>query len=298
MKKITSLLFPILLATVGLSLLYIILFLITGPQSVILQPEGEIADKQKELIIFTTLLMLVIVIPVFILTAAIVIKYREKKKATYTPNWDHHRGLEFLWWGLPLGIIVILGIVTWHTSHDLDPYKPLTSNTKPVKVQVIALEWKWLFIYPEQRIATVNYLKFPEKTPLNLELTSDAPMNSFWIPKLGGQVYTMNGMTTKLHLSANSRGIYDGSSANLSGEGFSEMRFKAYSVSKESFREWVSTTQKSSKRLSYDTYQDLTKPTKKVSPIFYTLGDGELYNKIIMKYMAPENTPSESGEHY
>ena len=289
MKKLHPLFLSALATTVGIVLLYGIWLLLTGPQSAILRPEGLIGEKQRDLIVFATGLMLIVVIPVFILTGFIVFKYREDKKGTYRPKWDHHRGLELLWWGFPFAIIVILSVVTWYSSHDLDPYKPLVSQTKPVKVQVIALEWKWLFIYPEEDIATVNYLKFPKNTPINFEITADAPMNSFWIPKLGGQVYAMNGMTTKLHLMANQTGVYEGSSANLSGEGFAGMRFKAHSVSQDTYRQWLETTTQSSKELSYKSYQELAQPSSDVPPAFYYVSDNELYNKVIMKYMQPQD---------
>lgn len=202
----------------------------------VLNPEGLIGQKQRDLLIFATLLSMIVIVPVFVMTGLIAWRYRASNtKATYSPDWDHSRLFETIWWGVPIAIILVLGVVTWKSSHDLDPYRALDSDVKPLRVQVIAMQWKWLFIYPEQEIASVNYLQIPEKTPINFEITADAPMNAFWIPKLGSQVYAMNGMTTKLHLIANNQGTYRGSSANISGEGFADMVFSTVATSKDDF---------------------------------------------------------------
>lgn len=253
----------------------------------VMNPKGEIARQQRDLIIFTVLLSSVVVVPVFALLAFFSWRYRDSnKKAKYRPDWDSNKLLEFIWWGVPCVIILILGIVTWRTSHELDPYKPLVSETKPITVQVVALQWKWLFMYPEQQIASVNVLPFPEDTPINFTITADSPMNSFWIPSLGGQVYAMSGMSTKLHLIANERGEYKGSSANISGRGFADMTFVARATSKADFDAWVIETKKSSKALDMTAYEELAKPNVSKEPVLYTLEDTELYDKIVMKYMA------------
>ena len=169
----------------------------------VLNPKGLIALQQKELIIVCFFLMCLVVIPVFIMMPLFSMKYREgNKKAKYTPDWGHSTLAEIIWWGVPLIIIVILGVITWKSTHALNPYKQIVNGKKPIAIQVVALDWKWLFIYPDQGIATVNYMQFPEKTPMNFAITSDAPMNSFWIPQLGGQIYAMPAMTTKLSLIA------------------------------------------------------------------------------------------------
>jgi len=265
----------------------------------VLNPEGTIADQQRDLLFFASLLSLIVVIPVYFLVFFIAIKYRAgNKKAKYSPNWDHNHKLEFIWWSIPIIIIIVLSVVTWKSSHDLDPYKPLASDTKPITIQAVALEWKWLFIYPEQNIATVNYVEFPEKTPVNFQITADAPMNSFWIPKLGGQVYAMAGMQTKLHLSANKEGVYDGSSANISGEGFAGMRFKARSSSKANFKAWVDEIQHSPNKLTAVEYEKLAKQSKNNPQAFYASYEPGLYDTIINKYMTPKadtKKPEESG---
>jgi cytochrome o ubiquinol oxidase subunit II len=263
--------------------------LLNGHDMPILNPHGTIADQQRNLIVFTVLLGLVVIVPVFIMLFSIAWKYRESNtKAKYSPDWDHSRLYETIWWGVPCVIILILSVVAWKSSHDLDPYRPLTSNVKPIKIQVVSLQWKWLFIYPEQHTASVNLVQFPEDTPVNFEITSDAPMNSFWIPSLGGQVYAMSGMSTKLHLMAGTIGEYKGSSANISGEGFAGMNFVAKSTSKNDFDTWVKTNKDSAPNLDMTEYNKLATPSKNEKAKNYTLEEPNLYDKIIMKYMAPE----------
>lgn len=263
-------------------------FLLQSGQFPLLEPKGLIANEQFNLLLIATLLMLIIVIPVFVMTFYIAWKYRASNtKARYTPDWDHNTVAEFTWWAVPSAIILVLGILIWQSSHELDPYKPLDSAVKPITVQVVALEWKWLFIYPEQGIASVNMLRFPEQTPVNFEITADAPMNSFWIPELGGQIYAMPGMKTRLHLQADAPGTFNGSSANLSGEGFANMRFKAESLSRTDFDQWVQSVQRSPSALTAGQYAQLAVPSQKAAPTAYVLRDPRLYNDIIMKYMMP-----------
>ena len=266
-----------------------------GNQVAVLSPEGSIAASQRELMVVTLLLMLIVVIPVFVMTFAFAWHYREgNSRAVYTPNWDHDRRLEAIWWGVPLAIIAVLGGIIWTSSHDLDPYRPIASDTEALEVQVVALQWKWLFIYPDYNIATVNYLHIPEKTPINLTLTADAPMNSFWIPQLGGQVYAMAGMSTQLHLIADKTGTYNGSSANLSGEGFAGMTFKAQSSGAEDFNGWVKAMQRSPDTLDSARYAELAKPSHDNRMLFFTAQQADLYDTILAKYMghthASENT--------
>lgn len=261
----------------------------------VLNPKGWVASQQKDLIIFTLLLSAIVVIPVFALTFMIAWKYRAgNTKAKYTPDWDKNALIETIWWGIPCAIILVLGIITWQTSHSLDPYKPLNSEVKPLNVQVVALEWKWLFIYPDQGVASVNLLEIPEDTPINFTITSDAPMNSFWIPSLGGQVYAMSGMSTKLHLIASEPGDYRGSSANISGEGFSKMAFTARAAAQTDFNAWVKNVKKENHHLTAQKYDELAKPAVAGSPSFYVLKAPGLYDKIVMKYMAPEHMSDES----
>jgi len=264
---------------------------------VVLQPKGTIADSERSLIIFATVLSLFVVVPVLVGAFVIAWRYREDNpKAVHAPDWDGNKTLEALWWGIPCLIILVLAIVTWTSSHQLDPYKPITASKSPMTIQVVALQWRWLFIYPEQGIATVNYVRFPEQTPINFQITADAPMNSFWIPQLGGQVYAMSGMQTQLHLMANSTGHYQGSSANLSGSGFADMKFTAESVSDANFDAWVRQVKTSpSERLTPDTYQALAQPTREQKQLQYASTTPGLYDTVMEKYMAPSPAADDSS---
>lgn len=252
----------------------------------VLMPKGIVGEKERNLFLFTLILGLFVVIPVFVMLFYVAWKYHEgNTKAKYNPNWDNNKIIESIWWGIPCAIILVLGVVTYFSSHELDPFKPLTSEVKPIKVQVVALQWKWLFIYPEQQIATINDVRFPVGTPVNFELTSDAPMNSFWIPSLGGQIYTMNGMSTKLHLQAHEIGDYGGSSANISGEGFASMRFIARATSSADFDKWVLETKQTGEPLGEGEYDKLNDPSIEKAYRYLKLEKSDLYDTIIKKYM-------------
>ena len=262
-------------------------FFVSTHDIIVLNPKGLIGIKEKELIITASLLMLIVVIPVFILTFFFAWRYREDNvKAKHAPDWEHNHIAEFCWWGVPLVIIIILAVITWKTSHELSPFKPLKGDKKPVSIQVVALNWKWLFIYPEEKIATVNFIQFPEKTPIQFEITADAPMNSFWIPQLGGQIYAMPAMRTKLNLIANEQGAFRGLSANMSGKGFAGMKFTAKSTSKEAFDRWVASVKEFSSPLNLEVYNQLAKPSMYHPATFYFLGQEDLFDHIIMKYKA------------
>lgn len=254
----------------------------------VLNPKGWIAGEQKELIIVATLLMLVVVIPVFVLTAYIAWRYREGNKgARFDPDWDHSKGLELLWWAVPAAIITVLSVITWQSSHALDPFKPLDSGKQPLKVQVIATQWQWLFIYPEQKTAVKNQLYLPVDTPVEFSITSDAPMNSFWIPNLGGQIYAMPGMATKLHLIAEKPGQFPGQSANISGEGFAGMKFDVFAISKSDFGALPELAAATGQTLDWPGYQELARPITDSKVVLYSLGDQAIFDKVIAKYMAP-----------
>ncbi len=251
----------------------------------VLNPKGWIGLQQKELIILCVLLMCIVVIPVFFMVLFFSWRYREgNKKAKYAPNWGHNHIAETVWWGIPIIIIAVLAVITWRSTHELSPYKPIENGNKPLVIQAIALEWKWLFIYPEQRIATVNYVQFPENTPLVFEISADAPMNSFWIPQLGGQIYAMPGMRTELHLIANETGTFRGSSSNLSGSGFAGMVFKAISSTEERFDSWVDSVKESPYRLSDEEYHHLALPSEYDPVTYYSDVEEGLFNRILKKY--------------
>ncbi len=254
----------------------------------VLNPKGWVALKQRDLIIFSTLMMLIVVIPVFILTFVFLWRYREgNEKAKYNPDWNHSHLAESIWWGIPCLIILVLSIICWKSTYQLDPFKPLETGKKPVKIQVVALQWKWLFIYPEQQIATVNFFQIPEQRPIHFEITSDAPMNSFWIPQLAGQVFAMSGMRTKLHLIADEVGEFRGCSANISGKGFSGMHFIAKASTEADFDGWVQEVAGAPGQLGWAEYTQLAKPSEDDPVALYRLTDGDLFDQIIMKYMAP-----------
>ena len=270
----------------GLIILAAVYF--NGHPPAVLAPKGTVASKERNLILVSTLLMLLVIIPVFIMTTVIAWKYSDKKTSTkYTPDWDHNSVMEFFWWAIPGVIIFALAVITWNSSHDLDPFKALASDKKPITIQVVALQWKWLFIYPQQNIASLNIVQFPEKTPINFEVTADAPMNSFWIPQLGGQIYAMPGMSTQLHLMADSKGSYRGSSANISGRGFAAMNFTAKSTTANDFNNWVQLVKQTKNELSLNAYDNLAKPSQNDPLAYYSSSQSGLYDRIVMKYMYP-----------
>jgi len=254
----------------------------------VLNTKGPLAGSEKGLMIFTLLLSMIVVVPVFAMTFWIVWKYRAgNEKAKYTPDADHNKVIEALWWGVPVIIISVLAVVAWQSSHDLDPFKAIDTSKKPLTIQVVALDWKWLFIYPDQHIASVNFVQFPVNTPVDFEVTSDAPMNSFWIPQLSGQIYAMPGMSTQLHVEASSNGDYHGSSANISGKGFAGMKFIARASSQADFATWTNHAKTSANDLSLAEYTLLAKPSEDVPPAMYRMSQDGLYDTIIMKYMVP-----------
>lgn len=266
----------------------------TTVKMAILSPSGEIARRQFEILSFAFWLSMFVLIPVFILLIVFSIRYRAStsKKTKYTPDWADNRTLETIWWGIPIAIILLLSVITWRTSHTLDPYRPLDSTVKPLEVQVIALQWKWLFLYPEENIAVANHLVIPEGRPINFTITADAPMNSFWIPKLGGQIYAMNGMSTKLHLIADEMGEFEGMSSNISGKGFADMHFKVNAIDSSDFTNWIN-NQKSQNTpmLSSDLYHNyLAQPSSLKEPEYYSSYYADLYDEVIDKYMAHTNS--------
>lgn len=271
-------------------------FMASGLDVAVLDPKGTIAQQEKDLLIFTLWLSAVVVIPVFAMVAFFAWRYREDNhKAAYTPDEEGNKYLEAVWWGIPIVIIGILSVVTWVSTHQLDPYKPIASGAKPLKVQVIALQWKWLFIYPEQHVATVNELVIPADTPVNFEISADAPMSAFWIPKLGSQIYAMNGMSAKLSLMADEPGRYFGTNTNINGEGYSEMNFEAWAMeSRRDFDLWAKALVALPSHVTMDwaEYEKVAKPSKGNEVAYYHLHDTGLYNKVINKYMSHDSEKS------
>ncbi len=257
----------------------------------VLSPSGLVATKQKQLMILALALAAIVVLPVYSLTIIIALKYREtNRKAKYDPDWDHSRVLETIWWLVPMAIILVLSVITWKSSHSLNPYKPLASSGKTLNVEVVALDWKWLFIYPQQGVASVNRLEMPVSTPVHFYITSDTVMNSFWIPALAGQIYAMPGMTTQLNLEANKIGTFAGSSANISGEGFAGMTFSAVSAPLYKFNEWLAQAKSSTNSLSVAMYQQLARPSQYNPVAYYKQPVNGLFNAIINRYMMPNQS--------
>jgi len=254
----------------------------------ILEPAGPIASKERGLIYFALGLSLIVVIPVFSLLGIFAYRYRESNtKAKYSPKLDHNRVAETAWWLIPSVIILFLARVAWSSSHSLDPYQQIASTNRTVTIQVVALDWKWLFIYPSQGVASLSNFQIPTNTPIKFEITSDTVMNSFWIPQLGGQIYAMPGMSTELNLMASKNGIFNGSSANISGEGFSGMTFTAKASSYSDYSSWLSRLSASPKKLNLSTYNQLAKPSQYNLVTSYSGVVPNLYNSIIYKYMTP-----------
>ena len=248
----------------------------------ILDPQGPVAAAERLLLINATEIMLVVVIPVILATLGIVWWYRaSNERASHSPDWAYQGGVEFVTWSIPALVVILLGGVCWIGSHELDPRAPLDSKVKPLQVDVVALDWKWLFIYPDQKIATVNQLVVPAGTPVNFQLTSATVMNAFFVPQLGSQIYTMAGMTTHLNLLADKPGKFPGLAANFNGDGFSDMRFIVTAVPEGDFAGWVEKVRGGGPALDDPAYAALTKPSSAVPPSTYRSVDPALFDRIV-----------------
>lgn len=278
------------LSRLRILLLLPLVALLGGCNFVVMNPAGDIAVQQRDLVVISTVLMLLIIVPVMALIVFFAWKYRQSNAdAKYEPDWDHSTHLELVIWSMPLLIIICLGAVTWSSTHLLDPYRRLdriapgnaASLLEPLQVEVVALDWKWLFFYPEYGIATVNELAAPVDRPVRFKITASSVMNSFYIPALAGQIYAMPGMETKLHAVINKAGVYDGFSANYSGAGFSGMRFKFHGVDQAGFDAWIAKVKASSETLSREAYLDLEKPSENVPVRLYKEVAPDLYKAIL-----------------
>lgn len=249
--------------------------------------------------VFTLALSLVVVVPVFTMLGLFAWKYREGAKSKYTPNWGSSVKLEILWWSIPIAIIGLLSVITWQTSHSLDPYKPIASSKKPLEVQVVALQWKWLFLYPDEGVATVNDLTIPVDRPVHFSLTADAPMSAFWIPSLGSQIYSMNSMSSQLHLIANKTGVYKGYNTNINGDGYAKMTFDVTVKTDDEFADWAKTYSQSGHELTKAHFEELAHPSVVPDPMRMKLVDKGFYDSVVMKYMhgASANPSSNDGQY-
>ena len=281
----------------GASLTLLVTALLSGCDAVVMSPSGDVAVQQRDLLVWATVLMLLVIVPVIVLTLWFAWHYREANtKANYKPDWNHSTVLELVIWSVPLMIIIALGAMTWVSTHKLDPYRPLDridahtpvpATLEPLTVEVVALDWKWLFIYPEQGIATVNELAAPVNHPIRFKITASTMMNSFFIPAMAGQIYAMAGMETKLHGVINEPGVYKGFSANYSGAGYSQMKFDFHGLSEEDFDDWVAKVKASEGNLSRDEYLQLEAPSIDEPVSYYGEVDPTLYYGIFNRCVEP-----------
>ncbi|PND18900.1 MULTISPECIES: ubiquinol oxidase subunit II [Sinorhizobium] len=282
-------------------------FVIAGCDMVVMSPSGDIAAQQRDLIVISTFLMLLIIVPVVFLTLFFAWRYRRSNtSATYDPEWHHSTALEVVIWSAPLAIIIALGAITWISTHKLDPYRPLDrldaeraipADARPLTVEVVALDWKWLFFYPDLGVATVNELAAPVDVPIHFKITASSVMNSFYIPALAGQIYAMPGMETKLHAVINKPGEYEGFSANYSGDGFSHMRFKFHGLDRQGFDDWVARVKAQGTALNRDAYLKLEKPSEREPVRYYAAVEDGLYRAILNLCVAPGKMCMEEMMH-
>jgi len=271
--------------------------LLSACGAVVLQPSGDVAVQQRNLIIASTVLMLLIIVPVMALTALFAWRYRESNnRADYDPEWHHSTGLELVIWSAPLLIIIALGAMTWIATHTLDPFRrlervaaarPLAAGVKPLRVQVVALDWKWLFLYPDYGVASVNEIAAPVDVPIDFQITASSVMNSFFVPALAGQIYAMPAMETQLHAVINQAGTYQGFSANYSGAGFSDMHFRFLGMNQADFEHWIETARNSGGSLGRQDYLALERPSEREPVRQYAKFAPDLYEAIVNLCVEP-----------
>ena len=270
-------------------LVLVILFatLLKGADIRMLNPKGMVAQGELGLMVYSTVVLLAITVPTLFFLYFFAWKYRESNtKAVYNPNKRHGKFFAFCLWAIPVAFMLVLAPVMWIGTHELAPQKSIASSSKTLTVQVIAQRWKWLFIYPEQHIATVNFVQVPVNTPVEFDLTADdSPMSSFWVPHWGGQLYAMTGMTNKLNLIPTTTGDSEGSSAEINGKGFAGMKFTARASSQQNFDDWVLQVKQSPSVLDVVEYERLLKPSENNPVVYYSKADVDLYDTVVMKYM-------------
>lgn len=274
--------------------------LLAGCNMTVLNPSGDVALQQRDQLVSATLLMLLIILPVMVMTAVIAWKYRASNKdADYQPDWDHSTQMELWIWAAPLVIIIALGAMTWIGTHTLDPYRkldrvahnqPVPADVKSLEVDVVSLDWKWLFIYRDLGIASVNQLAAPVDRPLDFHLTSQTVMNAFYVPTLAGMIYTMAGMETQLHAVINKPGDYDGFSANYSGAGFTDMRFRFLGMSDGDFQQWVAKIKAGGGTLDRSSYETLATPSRNAPVQTYANVDPALFQAVVQRCVRPGET--------
>ena len=261
-----------------------------GCQEGVLDPKGPIAAADRLILLNSLGIMLAIVIPVILAILGVAFWFRaSNERARYRPDFAYSGRLELLVWSIPAMTVFLVGGVAWVGAHDVSPRKPITSTVKPLRVQVASLDWKWLFIYPDEGVASVNYLAIPVGTPVSFELTSSGVMNSFFVPQLGSQIYTMAGMISRLHLQADHPGMYRGFSAQFSGDGFANMYFNVDAVAPDKFADWIDTTRNVGTELNATTYAQLAKPSASVVPFTYRAVAPGLFANIMSAEMQSDD---------
>jgi cytochrome o ubiquinol oxidase subunit 2 len=259
----------------------------------VLDPHGPISGAERTILFNATVIMLAVVIPVIVGTCLFAWWFRAgNRKAQRLPEWSYSGRIEFVVWSIPALVVLFLGGIAWIGSHDLDPQAPLASSAEPVDIDVVSLDWKWLFIYPSLGVASVNRLVVPAGAPLHFRLTSAGVMNSFFIPQLGSQIYTMAGMSTELNLQADSPGTYNGLSAQFSGDGFSDMRFEVAALQPAAFTQWIEATRAHGGSLDTAAYAALARPSRKDSPLTFGAVSGGLFEAIVA---SPGEAPREAA---
>jgi len=276
----------------GPSSLSVAVFLMGCSNMPLLDPKGPIGTAERFVIVASFVLMLIVVIPVVVLSFWFPRRFRASNtKATYTPKWNYSVKIDLAMWLVPVAIITALGVLSWNATHRLDPYKPIDTGVKPISIEVVSLDWKWLFIYPDQDIAVVNQLVFPVGVPLSFRLTSDTVLTSFFIPQLGSQIYAMAGRQTRLHLLADESGTYAGHNQQFSGRGYADMHFKAMAVPREQFDAWVQKTRQSQDSLDLTRYEKLEIPSVDHRVTYFSSVKPDLFDHIVRKYMAVDVNP-------
>jgi cytochrome o ubiquinol oxidase subunit 2 len=266
--------------------------LLAGCNRGLLDPVGPVGSAEKQILINSTAIMLAIIIPTMIATVAFAWWFRRgNSKAVYRPDWEYSGAVEMVVWAIPALTIMLLGGIAWIGSHDLEPSKPLKSANPAINVEVVSLDWKWLFIYPDQGIATVNQLVVPAGTPVSFRLTSATVWNSFFVPQMGTMIYTMPRMTTRLNLQADRPGVYDGLSSHFSGDGFPGMEFKVQAVPAEQFTAWAQSAHGSALKLDGAGYAELSKPSSYVKPMTYGTVAPGLFDAIVANRTPPNPVP-------
>jgi len=291
MKRIALYLF------IGFGWLSAAVFLGGCSEMILLHPMGPIGEAERFLIIISFALMLIVVLPVFVMVFWFCLRYRASNpKAAYMPKWDYGAKLDWVIWLVPIAIVTVLSYLAWTKTYQLDPYRPIDSGTKPIRIEVVSLDWNWLFIYPDQNIAMLNQIVFPAGVPLSFRLTSDSVMTSFFIPRLGSQMYAMAGMQTRLNLMAGKPGVYTGHNQEFSGRGYADMHFKAIATTSEEFQAWIAKVRQSPDILDADRFVQLRKPITGRPVTFFSSVEPGLFKRVVSTYRGWKGPKSDPGQ--